>query len=268
MWLSLSACLWRLRAAASAGKQSGLLRTRGDCTAARIGFTEQCQAYPPNKRVASGTTVGDDDEIANLDSIEVHHTAGRAPLIVSEAGFYKLVLRSRKPVAKEFQRWVTHEVLPSIRKHGGYMAGQEAMSPEQMLAASMRWLESRIAEQQGQINAQQAQLDAQAPKVLFADAVSTSKRCILVGELAKILRQNGVDMGEKRLFAWLREHGYLMKRNGITNYPTQRSMDLKLFEIKETPIVHSDGHTTLSVTTKVTPKGQMYFINKFLEGDL
>lgn len=183
---------------------------------------------------------------------------------ISESGFYRLVLRSRKPVAKEFQRWVTHEVLPSIRKHGGYMAGQEAMSPEQMLAASMRWLESRIAEQQGRIASQQAQLDAQAPKVLFADAVSTSKRCILVGELAKILRQNGVDMGEKRLFAWLREHGYLMQRNGVRNFPTQRSMDLGLFQVKETPIVHSDGHTTLSVTTKVTPKGQQYFIQKFL----
>lgn len=206
----------------------------------------------------------DDDEKTNFRNSEVAQNGGRAPLIVSESGFYKLVLRSRKPVAKEFQRWVTHEVLPSIRKHGGYMAGQEGMSPEQMLAASMRWLESRIAEQQGQIASQQAQLDAQAPKVLFADAVSTSKRCILVGELAKILRQNGVDMGEKRLFAWLRERGYLMKRNGIPNYPTQRSMDLKLFEIKETPIVHSDGHTTLSVTTKVTPKGQQYFIQKFL----
>lgn len=206
----------------------------------------------------------DDDEITNLRNTKVWNRPGRAPLIVSEAGFYKLVLRSRKPVAKEFQRWVTHEVLQSIRKHGGYMAGQEAMSPEQMLAASMRWLESRIAEQQGQIDAQQAQLDAQAPKVLFADAVSTSKRCILVGELAKILRQNGVDMGEKRLFAWLREHGYLMQRNGVRNFPTQRSMDLGLFQVKETPIVHSDWHTTLSVTTKVTPKGQQYFIQKFL----
>ena len=206
----------------------------------------------------------DDDEITNLRNKEVWNRPGRAPLIVSEAGFYKLVLRSRKPVAKEFQRWVTHEVLPSIRKHGGYMAGQEAMSPEQMLAASMRWLESRIAEQQGQIASQQAQLDAQAPKVLFADAVSTSKRCILVGELAKILRQNGVDMGEKRMFSWLREHGYLMQRNGVRNFPTQRSMDLGLFQVKETPIVHSDGHTTLSVATKVTPKGQQYFIQKFL----
>lgn len=184
--------------------------------------------------------------------------------LINESGLYSLVLSSKLPAAKEFKHWVTSEVLPSIRKHGGYMAGQETMSPEQMLAASMRWLESRIAEQQGQINAQQQQLDAQAPKVLFADAVSTSKRCILVGELAKILRQNGVDMGEKRLFAWLREHGYLMKRNGIPNYPTQRSMDLKLFEIKETPIVHSDGHTTLSITTKVTPKGQIYFTEKFL----
>lgn len=209
----------------------------------------------------------DADEVSDLSndySIDIAQNGGRAPLIVSESGFYRLVLRSRKPVAKEFQRWVTHEVLPSIRKHGGYMAGQEAMSPEQMLAASMRWLESRIAEQQGQIASQQAQLDAQAPKVLFADAVSTSKRCILVGELAKILRQNGVDMGEKRLFARLREHGYLMQRNGVRNFPTQRSMDLGLFQVKETPIVHSDGHTTLSVTTKVTPKGQQYFIQKFL----
>lgn len=205
----------------------------------------------------------DDDE---KNTIRIYEGIAGNPYkaTISESGFYRLVLRSRKPVAKEFQRWVTHEVLPSIRQHGGYMAGQEAMSPEQMLAASMRWLESRIAEQQGQIASQQAQLDAQAPKVLFADAVSTSKRCILVGELAKILRQNGVDMGEKRLFAWLREHGYLMQRNGVRNFPTQRSMDFGLFQVKETPIVHSDGHTTLSVTTKVTPKGQQYFIQKFL----
>lgn len=188
----------------------------------------------------------------------------RGMTLINESGLYSLILSSKLPQAREFKHWVTSEVLPSIRKHGGYMAGQEAMSPEQMLAASMRWLESRIAEQQWRIASQQAQLDAQAPKVLFADAVSTSKRCILVGELAKILRQNGVDMGEKRLFAWLREHGYLMQRNGVRNFPTQRAMDLWLFQVKETPIVHSDGHTTLSVTTKVTPKGQQYFIRKFL----
>ncbi len=183
---------------------------------------------------------------------------------IGEGDVYRLIVSSQLPAATEFEHWLFDEVLPSIRKHGGYMAGQETMSPEQMLAASMRWLESRIAEQQGRIASQQAQLDAQAPKVLFADAVSTSKRCILVGDLAKILRQNGIDIGQNRLFAWLREHGYLMKRNGIPNYPTQRAMDLKLFEIKETPIVHSDGHTTLSITTKVTPKGQQYFIQKFL----
>lgn len=202
----------------------------------------------------------EDKQNCQNDSFE----SPRGMTIINESGLYSLILSSKIPQAREFKHWVTHDVLPSIRKHGGYMAGQEAMSPEQMLAASMRWLESRIAEQQGQIASQQAQLDEQAPKVLFADAVSTSKRCILVGELAKILRQNGVDMGEKRLFAWLREHGYLMQRNGVRNFPTQRSMDLGLFQVKETPIVHSDGHTTLSVTTKVTPKGQQYFIQKFL----
>lgn len=237
----------------------------------RVLADEQGEPWFIAKDVCAVLEIGNPSQaLTNLDDdekgITTTDTLGgpQKTVTVSESGFYRLVLRSRKPVAKEFQRWVTHEVLPSIRKHGGYMAGQEAMSPEQMLAASMRWLESRIAEQQGQINAQQAQLDAQAPKVLFADAVSTSKRCILVGELAKILRQNGVDMGEKRLFVWLREHGYLMQRNGVRNFPTQRAMNLKLFEVKETPIVHSDWHTTLSVTTKVTPKGQQYFIQKFL----
>ena len=217
--------------------------------------------YDPNADTILSAHVDEEDKLTRgiLGSGQTRNMT-----LINESGLYSLVLSSKLPAAKEFKHWVTSEVLPSVRRHGGYMAGQEAMSPEQMLAASMRWLESRIAEQQGQINAQQQQLDAQAPKVLFADAVSTSKRCILVGELAKILRQNGVDMGEKRLFAWLREHGYLMKRNGIPNYPTQRSMDLKLFEIKETPIVHSDGHTTLSITTKVTPKGQIYFTEKFL----
>lgn len=204
------------------------------------------------------------DHEDKLNNESLSSLGQRGGWLINESGLYSLILSSKLPQAHEFKHWVTSEVLPSIRKHGGYMAGQEAMSPEQMLAASMRWLESRIAEQQGQIDAQQAQLDAQAPKVLFADAVSTSKRCILVGELAKILRQNGVDMGGKRLFAWLREHGYLMQRNGVRNFPTQRAMDLGLFQVKETPIVHSDWHTTLSVTTKVTPKGQQYFIQKFL----
>lgn len=177
--------------------------------------------------------------------------------VVNESGLYDVILDSRKPEAKRFRKWITSEVLPSIRKHGGYLVGQEQMTPEQMVAASMQYLQSKIAEQQ-------ARLDTQQPKVLFADAVSTSNRCILIGELAKILKQNGINTGEKRLFAWLREHGYLMKRNGIPNMPTQKSADLDLFKVKETPIIHADGHTTLSFTTKVTPKGQIYFVNKFL----
>ncbi|KFI66080.1 phage antirepressor KilAC domain-containing protein [Bifidobacterium cuniculi] len=196
----------------------------------------------------------DDDEVSNLRITDIAQSGGRAPVIISEAGFYKLVLRSRKPVAKEFQRWVTHEVLPSIRKHGGYMAGQEAMSPEQMVAASMRWLESRIAEQK-------AQLEAQAPKVVFADAIITSDTNILVRRLANILRQNGVNIGQNRLFKWLRANGYLTR----TNDPTQRALDLGLFVTRTNkPYTDHDGNKHVTYTTLVTPRGQVYFVNKFL----
>lgn len=163
----------------------------------------------------------DSDEITeatNLPNWEVRKNGGRAPLIVSEPGLYKLIMRSRKQEAKEFQRWVTHEVLPSIRKHGGYMAGQESMTPEQMTLAAMNWLRSKVDEQQ-------RQLEAQAPKVLFADAVSASKTDILVGELAKILKGNGIDMGGTRLFAWLRENGWLMKTGSSRNMPTQKALN-------------------------------------------
>lgn len=199
----------------------------------------------------------DADEVSNLPNREVGQNGGRDPLIISEAGFYKLVMRSRKPEAKEFQRWVTHEVLPSIRRHGGYMAGQERMTPEQMALASMQWLHGMVVEQA-------AQLEAQRPKVLFARAVEASRTNVLVGDLAKILKSNGVDIGSTRLFSWMRENGYLMKSGMAKNMPTQRSMDLGLFKVKETTIVHADGHTTINKTPKVTGKGQTYFIEKFL----
>ncbi len=201
----------------------------------------------------------DADEVSNRPNREVGQNGGRDPLIISEAGFYKLVMRSRKSEAKEFQRWVTHEVLPSIRKHGGYMAGQEHMTPEQMALASMRWLNSKVEEQA-------KQLEAQKPQVLFAKAVEVSRTNILVGDLAKILKSNGIDIGSTRLFAWMRNNGYLMKSGMAKNMPTQRSMDLGLFHVKETTIVHADGHTTINKTPKVTGKGQTYFINKFLTG--
>ena len=178
--------------------------------------------------------------------------------IVNEAGLYVLVLGSRKPEAHEFQRWVTHEALPSIRKHGGYMAGQERMTPEQMALASMRWLQSKVDEQAKQLKAQEG-------KVLFANAVETARTSILVGDFAKILKSNGIDIGPRRLFAWLREHGWLIKAKGSSwNMPTQKAMDLHLFEIKETTISHSDGHTTINKTPKMTGKGQTYFAKLFL----
>ena len=154
--------------------------------------------------------------------------------IVNEAGLYVLVLGSRKPEAHEFKRWVTHEVLPSIRRHGGYMAGQERMTPEQMALASLKWLQSKVDEQARQLKAQEG-------KVLFANAVESAKTSILVGDLAKILKGNGIDIGQKRLFAWLREHGWLIKAKGSSwNMPTQKSMDLGLFEIKETTVTPTD----------------------------
>ena len=178
--------------------------------------------------------------------------------IVNEAGLYVLVLGSRKPEAHEFQRWVTHEVLPSIRKHGGYMAGQERMTPEQMALASMRWLQSKVDEQAKQLKAQEG-------KVLFANAVETARTSILVGDFAKILKSNGIDIGPRRLFAWFREHGWLIKAKGSSwNMPTQKAMDLHLFEVKETTISHSDGHTTINKTPKMTGKGQTYFAKLFL----
>ena len=195
-----------------------------------------------------------------FSTTEVIDSIGRRQqtYIISEPGLYRLVMKSRKPEAKEFQRWVTHEVLPSIRKHGGYMAGQERMTPEQMALASMRWLQSKVDEQAKQLKAQEG-------KVLFANAVETARTSILVGDFAKILKSNGIDIGPRRLFAWLREHGWLIKAKGSSwNMPTQKAMDLHLFEIKETTISHSDGHTTINKTPKMTGKGQTYFARLFL----
>lgn len=199
----------------------------------------------------------DKDEFSTTEVID---SIGRRQqtYIISEPGLYRLVMKSRKPEAKEFQRWVTHEVLPSIRKHGGYMAGQERMTPEQMALASMRWLQSKVDEQAKQLKAQEG-------KVLFANAVETARSSILVGDFAKILKSNGIDIGPRRLFAWFREHGWLIKAKGSSwNMPTQKAMDLHLFEVKETTISHSDGHTTINKTPKMTGKGQTYFAKLFL----
>lgn len=179
--------------------------------------------------------------------------------VINESGLYSLILSSKLPTAKKFKHWVTSEVLPSIRKTGGYISGQESMTDDELMAKALL-----VA--QRQIKQRDARIAEMQPKALFADSVCASKSSILVGELAKIIKQNGVDMGQNRLFEWLRSNGYLIRRKGADyNMPTQRAMELKLFEIKETVINHADGHQTTNKTPKVTGKGQVYFINAFLK---
>lgn len=189
-----------------------------------------------------------------------------ASWLINESGLYSLILSSKMPKAKEFKRWVTSEVIPAIRKHGGYLTAdkieQALTDPDTIIKLATTLKEERAARQQAEAN-----LQAAKPKVLFADAVSASDSTILIGDLAKILKQNGYNTGQKRLFQWLRDNGYLIKRQGADyNSPTQRSMELGLFRVKETPIIHADGHVTVNKTVKVTPKAQIYFANKFLGG--
>lgn len=178
--------------------------------------------------------------------------------IINESGLYSLVLSSKLPGAKRFRRWVTGEVLPSIRKDGGYIKTAPGMTDADIMAKA-------ILLAQKTIEGQKAQIDEMTPKALFADAVSASSTSILVGDLAKLIRQNGMDIGQNRLFDWLRNNGYLIRAKGMSwNMPTQRSMDMGLFEVKETSITHSDGHISVNKTVKVTGKGQIYFVNKLV----
>lgn len=184
--------------------------------------------------------------------------------IINESGLYTLVLASRKPEAKQFKRWITHEVIPSIRKYGVYMTPdtleQAIANPDFAIG-----LLTNLKEEREKRQAAELRLEEQRPKVLFADSVEASQSSILIRELAILLKQNGINTGEKRLYEWLRSNGYLVKRFGTDrNMPTQRSMDLGLFEVKETPINHNSGSISVNKTTKVTGKGQVYFINKFL----
>ncbi|AVK85306.1 hypothetical protein C3943_18125 [Lysinibacillus sp. B2A1] len=185
--------------------------------------------------------------------------------LINESGLYSLILSSKLESAKRFKRWVTSEVLPSIRKDGGYIATDENDDEASIMAKALLIANKTIENNKKKIVEQQLIIEAQKPKVLFADAIQASETTILIGEFAKILKQNGVDVGQKRLFEWLRENGYLIKRKGSDyNSPTQRSMELGLFEIKETPIHHNSGEISISRTTKMTGKGQAYFINKFV----
>ncbi len=211
-----------------------------------------CLALGISKYRDAVSTIDDDER----GSVLVDTPGGKQQMTtVTEPGFYKLVMRSRKPEAKAFQRWVTHEVLPALRRDGGYMVARDE-TPEQTMARAVLLAQQTIDRQKSRI----AELE---PKALFADAVAASDGTCLVGELAKMMRQNGVDVGQNRLFAMLREDGYLGNVGQNRNVPTQRAMDLGLFRIKETAVTHSDGHVTINRTPKVTGKGQIYFVKRY-----
>ena len=208
--------------------------------------------------------------------------------VIGEPDLYRLIAHSNLPAAVEFEAWIFDEVLPTIRRTGGYIQANDNETPEEIMARALivakatidtmaeriKNHKARIAEQKAQIQDQQAQIEGQQaqieeakPKVLFADAVSSSHNCILIGELAKILRQNNIDIGQNRLFQWLRKHGWLIRRHGADyNMPTQKAVEKGVFEIKERAINNPDGTVFVTKTTVVTGKGQVYFVNRFLKG--
>lgn len=228
----------------------------GKDVAAILGYKETAKAIREH-------VDGEDKGVSILDT-----PGGKQNVvIINESGLYSLVLSSKLPDAKKFRRWVTSEVLPSIRKNGGYIAGQEGLTDTELLAKAVLVANRTIEERNTRIRALTEKIKLDAPKVLFADSVSASKDSILIGELAKILADNGVpNMGQNRLFQWLRDNGYLIRRAGTDyNTPTQYAMERGLFTVKETAITHSDGHVSIRVTTRVSGKGQQYFVNLFLK---
>lgn len=213
--------------------------------------------YSNSRKALNDHVDAEDKEVLTSRNVTLKNIPNRGITVVNESGLYSLILSSKLPSAKKFKRWVTSEVLPALRKTGQYqvkeLSGQELMAKALIEAQSVLAAKDKVIEEM-------------KPKVVFADAVATSHTSILVGELAKILKQNGIDMGQKRLFAWLREKGYLIKRQGTDyNMPTQKAMELGLFEIKEGSYVNGSGVNITTKTPKVTGKGQQYFINKFLQ---
>ncbi len=207
----------------------------------------------------------DEDEQMKVDPKQYLGSKSNEPVtVINESGLYNVILLSRKPEAKVFKRWVTHEVLPSIRKYGVYATAETAerlLNDPDFMIQTFQALKAEREKNKALEN----KIQEDKPKVLFADAVSVAKNSILVGDLAKLIKQNGYDIGAKRLFEWLRENGYLIRRKGTDyNMPTQKAMEMGLFEVKETAINNPDNSVRITKTTKVTGKGQIYFINKFV----
>lgn len=186
---------------------------------------------------------------------------------IGEGDLYRLIAKSKLPNAQKFETWVFDEVLPSIRKNGGYIAGQETLSDEELLSKALMVAQRKIEEKNQLIAMQDSRIQEMRPKEIFADAVSASHTSILIGDLAKLICQNGYQIGQKRLFEWMRENGYLIKSGSSKNMPMQRYIEQGLFEIKESNVQNPDGSIRTTRTTKVTGKGQVYFTNKFLQAN-
>ncbi len=201
----------------------------------------------------------DDKLVCQIDSAGQKRDA----TVINESGLYSLVLSSKLPTAKKFKRWVTSEVLPSIRKHGAYMTPETLEKMVLTPDFGIRLL-TELKSEQDKRKALEATVEEQKPHVLFSNAVAASKTTILIGALAKLLKQNGINIGQNRLFEWLRQNGYLVKHGDSRNMPTQRAMEMGLFEVKESCHLNSNGCNVITKTTVVTGKGQCYFINRFL----
>lgn len=218
-------------------------------------------AKPEN---AIATHVSDEDKTSTLIQGSGSNYKSKA-ILINESGLYALIFGSKLESAKRFKRLVTSEILPSIRKNGGYIAGQENMSDDELLAKALMVAQNKIAERDKIILQKQKRIDEMRPKEIFADAVTCSNTSILVGDLAKLLKQNGFHVGQNRLFEILRKEGFLIKSGSSKNMPTQKSMEMKLFEIKESTVTNPDGSIRTTKTPKVTGRGQVYFINKFVK---
>lgn len=192
---------------------------------------------------------------------------------ISEGNLYRLISGSNLPESEKFESWIFDEVVPQIRKTGGYIHASAEDTPEEIMAKAVILANKTIEQQKQRIEAlaqenakKQLLIEEQKPKVLFADAVATAKQSCLIGELAKIICQNGVNIGQNRLFSWMRDNGYIGKSGQYYNLPTQKAMDMGILEIKKNTVVKPDGSVLVTSTTKVTGKGQQYFVNKFLGG--
>nr|DAL44090.1 MAG TPA_asm: KilAC domain protein [Caudoviricetes sp.] len=218
-----------------------------------------------NPKNAVPTHVSEEDKL----STQIEYAGQRREVtVINESGLYALIFGSKLESAKRFKHWVTSEVLPAIHHNGGYIMGQENLSDSELMAKAILVAQKTIEHKNQIIEQQKAKIEADRPKTIFADAVSTSHTSILIGDLAKLICQNGVQTGQKRLFQWMRENGYLMKTGASYNMPMQRYIEQGLFEVKESSVQNPDGSVRVTRTTKVTGKGQLYFINKFLGNEM